>query len=177
MPHAAVRANARHMPESEPSAIPAPALAETPGTGAAGRVEDVVKTAKEPKDEARLRRLADKLGLKFKKARWQGGGYTISSAAGVGVWRSDDLAGIELFLNAPEARRNAVIAAEEIIREILTEAEEGPLQDWSRETRFYVEDQVHETMMAGMAGKLTPGAASRRLVAIRETALGERATA
>ena len=131
----------------------------------------------EPKDEGRLRRLADKLGLKFKKARWEGGGYYIRSEAGVFVWRSDGLADIELFLTAPEDRRNAIIAAKEIIHEILTEAEEGPLQDWSRETRFYVEDQVHKTMMDGMEGRLTPGAAARRLVAIRETALREREAA
>jgi hypothetical protein len=128
----------------------------------------------EPKDEARLRRLADRLGLKFGKARWQGGGYWIQSAAGVGVYHSDDIAGIELFLTAPEDRRNAVIAAEEIIREILTEAEEGPRQDWSYQTRFYVEDHVHATLREALAGNLSASAASRRLAAIRETALGER---
>jgi hypothetical protein len=127
--------------------------------------------ATEDKGEARCRRLADKLGLKFKKARWQGGGYYIRSAAGAYVYRSDDLAGIELFLTAPEDRRNAIIAAKEIIHEILTEAEEGP------ETRAFVEGQVHETMMASMEGKLSLGAASRRLMAIRETALRERVTA
>jgi hypothetical protein len=158
MPSATVRANAPAMPENEPAAIPAPSLAKTP---------------REPKDEARLRRLADKLGLKFKKARFAGGGYYIRSEARVYVYRSDDLAGIELFLTAPEASRNAIIAAKEIVHEILTEAEEGPLQDWSYETRAFVEGQVHKTMMDGMEGRLTPGAASRRLVAIRETALRE----
>jgi hypothetical protein len=131
----------------------------------------------EPRDEARLRRLADKLGLKFKKARFAGGGYYIQSERGVGVYRSDDLAGIELFLTAPEDRRNAIIAAEEIIHEILTEAEEGPLQDWSRETRFYVEDHVRATLREALTGRLSASAASRRLVAIRETALGEQEVA